>query len=79
MNDPTKFLLGAAGGAILALLLVGIFRWTTGFGMMDGGMMGAGAMGGGLLGGLFALLVWALLAALLVAVLVYIVTTLRRH
>jgi uncharacterized membrane protein len=74
MNDYMKILLGAAGGALLALLLVGVFRDATGYGMMGGGMMG-----GGLFGGLFVLLLWAALAALLVAAVVYVFTTLRRR
>lgn len=64
-NDYLKVLLGAAGGALLALLLVGLFRNATGYGMMGGG--------------LFVLLLWAALAALLVAAVVYIFTTLRRR
>jgi hypothetical protein len=78
MNDYLKVLLGAAGGALLALLLVGLFRSATGYGMM-GPMMGGGMMGGGLLGGLFVLLLWAALAALLVAAVVYVFTTLHRR
>ncbi|QIN84740.1 hypothetical protein GBA63_20380 [Rubrobacter tropicus] len=70
MSDYLKVLLGAAGGALLALLLVGLFQNATGYGMMGGGMMG---------GGLFALLLWAALAALLVAAVVYVFTTLHRR
>lgn len=73
MNDYLKVLLGAAGGALLALLLVGVFRNATGYGMM--GPM----MGGGLFGGLFVLLLWAALAALLAAAVVYVFTTLHRR
>ena len=74
MSDFAKVLIGAAGGVILALIFVGIFRSATGYGMMGGGMMG-----GSLFGALFALLLWAALAAILVAALVYIVTTLRHR
>lgn len=77
-NDFAKVLIGAAGGVILALIFVGIFRNATGYGMMAGGMMSGGMMGG-LFGALFALLLWAALAAVLVAALVYIVTTLRHR
>lgn len=78
MNDYAKVLIGAAGGAILALLLVGLFRGVTGYGTM-GPMMGGSMMGGGLVGALFALLLWAALGAVLIAALVYVVTTLRHR
>ncbi len=79
MNDSTKVLIGAAGGAILALLLFGLLRGATGYGAMGGGMMGGGMMGGGLFGALFALLIWLTIAAVLVAALVYVITTLRHR
>ena len=71
MSDGLKILLGALGGAILALLLAGGFSGSgMGYGMMGGmgQMMGGSMMGGGLFGLLFAGLFWLLLLDLLVAV-----------
>jgi uncharacterized membrane protein len=71
MSDGLKILLGALGGAILALLLAGGFSGSgMGYGMMGGmgQMMGGFMMGGGLFGLLFAGLFWLLLLDLLVAV-----------
>src|SRR5829696_8779523 len=51
MSERLKVLLGALGGAILALLLVG---------SLSGGGMGHSKMGGGLFSPLFVLLFWAL-------------------
>jgi hypothetical protein len=87
MSDGLKILLGALGGAILALLLVGGFSGSgTGYGMMGGmgqmmggSMMGGSMMGGGLFGMLFAGLFWLLLLALLVAVVVWIFNQLQRR
>jgi len=63
MSDGLKVLLGALGGAVLTLLLVGGFS----VGGMGYGMMGGSMMGGGLFGVLFALLFWVLLLGLVSA------------
>lgn len=76
MSDPIKILLGALGGAILALLLVGVFSGDGMSGM--GQMMGGAMMGGGMFGMLFMLLFWVLVIALLVALIVFIVRQSRR-
>jgi len=61
--SDVKVLLGALGGSVLALLLVGGFSGSEmGYGMMGGGMMGSG-----LFWVLFALLFWVLLVASLVS------------
>jgi uncharacterized membrane protein len=82
MSDGLKILLGALGGAILALLLAGGFSGSgMGYGMMGGmgQMMGGSMMGGGLFGLLFAGLFWLLLLALLVAVVVWIFNQAQRR
>ena len=70
MSDGLKILLGALGGAIVALLLAGGF---------SGSGMGYGMMGGGLFGMLLAGLFWLLLLALLVAVVVWIFNQAQRR
>jgi uncharacterized membrane protein len=63
MSDGLKVILGALGGVVLILLLIG--------GFSDSGM-GYDMMGGGLFGMLVALLFWLLLLDLLIAVMVWI-------
>jgi outer membrane lipoprotein SlyB len=73
ISDVLKVLLGALGGAALALLLVGGFA---------GGRMGGG-MGRMMVGGFFGvrlgLLFWVLLVALLVGIIVWIFNTAQRR
>jgi hypothetical protein len=78
MSDGLKVLLGALGGALLVLLLVG--------GFSGGGGMGYGIMGGmghmmsgGMIGILFMLLFWGLLIALSVLVVIWIVGQSQRR
>jgi len=70
-------MLGALGGALVVLLLIGGFSGGgMGYGMMGGmGQM----MGGGLLGMLFAGLFWLLVLALLVGVVVWIFNQTQRR
>ena len=53
MSDGLKILLGALGGAVLALLLVGGFSGDGGMMGGMGSMMSGGMMAGGLFGVLF--------------------------
>jgi uncharacterized membrane protein len=77
MSDGLKVLLGVLGGAIVVLLLLGLFSGR-GMGGM-GSMMSDGMMGGGMLGVLFMLLFWVLVLALIVALVVWIIGQLRRR
>jgi hypothetical protein len=70
MSEMLKVLLGALGGAILALLLVG---------SLSGGGMGYSKMGGGLFSPLFVLLFWALIVTLVAVLVVWIVTQVQRR
>jgi hypothetical protein len=82
MSDGLKVVLGALGGALLVLLLIGGFSGSgMGYGMMGGmgQMMGGSMMGGGIFGMLFAGLFWLLLLALLVAVVVWIFNQTQRR
>jgi hypothetical protein len=82
MSDGLKVVLGALGGALLVLLLIGGFSGSgMGYGMMGGmgQMMGGSMMGGGIFGMLFAGLFWVLLLALLVAVVVWIFNQAQRR
>jgi hypothetical protein len=82
MSDGLKILLGALGGAVVALLLAGGFsRSGMGYGIMGGmgQMMGGSMMGGGIFGALFAGLLWILLAALVVAVVIWIFNQAQRR
>jgi hypothetical protein len=77
MSDGLKIVLGALGGAVLILLLIGGFAGSgMGYSMMGGmGQM----MGGGLFGMLFAGLFWLLVLALLIAVVVWIFDQTQRR
>ena len=83
MSDGLKVLLGALGGALLVLLLVGGFSGVggMGYGMMGGmgNMMSGGMMGSGMIGALLMLLFWGLLIALIVVVVVWIVGQSQRR
>ena len=78
MSNVLKVLLGVLGGAILVLLLVGVFSSSAGMGGM-GSMMSGGMMGDGIFGGLFMLLLWVLVIALIVALVVWIVNQAQRR
>jgi uncharacterized membrane protein len=78
MSDVLKVLFGVLGGAILVLLLLGVFSGNGGIGGM-GSMMGGGMMGGGIVGGLFMLLFWVLVIALIVALVVWIFNQTQRR
>ena len=69
MSERLKILLGALGGAILTLLLVG---------SLSGGGMGHSKMGG-LFSPLFVLLFWALVVTLVAVLVVWIVTQVQRR
>ena len=82
MSDGLKVVLGALGGALLVLLLIGGFSGSgMGYGMMGGmgHMMSGSMMGGGIFGMLFAGLFWLLLLAVLVAVVVWIFNQTQRR
>src|SRR5215213_11822954 len=82
MSDGLKVILGALGGALVVLLLIGGFSGGgMGYGIMGGmgQMMGGSMMGGGLLGMLFAGLFWILVLALLVGVVVWIFNQSQRR
>ncbi len=70
MSDGIKVLLGAVVGALLTLLLVGVFS--------GGGMMSGGMMGGGMIGMSLMLFFWILVLALIVAAVVWVVNQARR-
>jgi hypothetical protein len=74
MRDGVKILLGALGGAIVALLLLDSYS-----GGMMGQMMSGSMMGGGAFGMLFALLFWVLIVALIVALAVWIFNQAQRR
>jgi uncharacterized membrane protein len=71
MSDGIKVLLGAVVGALLTLLLVGVFS--------GGGMMSGGMMAGGMIGMSLMLLFWVLVLALIVAAVVWVVNQAWRH
>ena len=79
MSDSLKVILGVLGGAIVVLLLFGVFSGSGGMGYGMGSMMSGGMMGGGIFGGLFMLLFWVLVIALIVALVVWIVNQTQRR
>ncbi len=79
MSDGIKVLLGALAGALLTLLLVGVFSGGGRGQMMGGGMMGGGMMAGGLIGMSLMMLFWVLGLALLAALVVWVVSQARSH